>query len=68
MYIYKGKDKAATGMFLDLLYKKYISNNDAVQKKIIWSDRSTSKFKVIIFFEVLKLFSPSVAIICKPVH
>ena len=33
MYIYKGKDKAATGMFLDLLYKKYISNNDAVQRK-----------------------------------
>ena len=65
---YKVKDNAATGMFLDLLYKKYIPSNDPVQEDIIWSDGSTSEFKVIIFFELLDPFWSSVAIICKPVH
>ena len=31
---YKGKDKAATGKFLDLLYKKYIPSNNVVQEEI----------------------------------
>ena len=53
---YKSKDKAATGMFLYLLYKKYIPNNGAVQEETIWSDGPTSEFKVIIFFEVLNPF------------
>ena len=31
---YKGKDKATTGKFLDLLYKKYIPSNNVVQEEI----------------------------------
>ena len=53
---YKGEDKATTGIFLDLLYKKYIPSNDVVQEEIILSDRPTPEFKVIIFFEVFNPF------------
>lgn len=52
---YKGKDTVTTGMFFDLLYKKYILSNDAVQEEI-WSDGLTSEFEVIVFFEVLSPF------------
>ena len=53
---YKDKDENTTGMFLDLLYKKYIQRNDTVQKEIIWSYGPTSEFKVIIIFEALNPF------------
>ena len=43
---YEGKDKGVTGIFLNLLHKKYIPSNDAVQEEIIWSDGPTSELKV----------------------
>lgn len=53
---YKAKDKAATGMFLDLLCKKYIPINDAVLEEIKWSDQPTLECR---YIKVLNPFKPS---------
>ena len=42
---YKGKDKFAIRKFLDHLYENEISEDDSVEKEIIWSDGPSSEFK-----------------------
>ena len=42
---YKGKDKFATGAFLEHLYANEIARDDEVTREVIWSDGPTSEFK-----------------------
>ena len=42
---YKGKDKFAIRKFLDHLYENEISEDDSVEKEIIWLDGPSSEFK-----------------------
>ena len=42
---YKGKDKFSTGLFLNMLYNDYISSNEHVTTKVIWSNGPSSEFK-----------------------
>ena len=62
---YKGKDKIATGMFLNLLHKKYIPCNDAAQEEIIWSDLHNMLFQDSVE-PVNNIFTQSVFLKCNP--
>ena len=58
---YKGKDKFASGKFIDHLYENKIPEDDIVEKEIIWSDGPSSEFKNKFMWHLMKTLSKKYA-------
>ena len=58
---YKGKDKFATGKFLDHLHENEIPEDDSIEKEIIWSNGPSSEFKNKFMWHLMETLSKKYA-------